>query len=647
MHKKGLIRSCLFSGLVALPGIAITTAHAQQLELAASDFLRLSIDELSQIKISSVSKQEESLSDAPASIYVITRGDILSSGYATLPEVLRLAPNLNVARRTSTEYAISARGFNNAIGNKLLVLIDGRTVYTPLFSGVFWGQQDLMLEDIERIEVISGPGATLWGANAVNGVINIMTRSAQNTQGILATAYGGNFERGANVRYGGILGDKGHYRVYAKTMELDHTPRTDNLEVSDAYDKAQAGFRIDWESGSDRLTFQGDVYDGRSLDRGTIVGLELGREEASGANLLARWNRRYEDGSDLQVQTYWDHSKREDFFLYQPEVDLYDIEVQYGMPFDSHRLLVGGGYRHAEDTVGPGFPTVFIPESRSLDWSNVFIQDEIRLTENLEATLGIKFESNDYTGVETLPSARLAWKLSGSDLLWSSLSRAVRAPSRFDRDVYAFAFLPIFQLTGGPDFESEVADVFELGYRGQVSDVLSYSVTGFYHEWDKLRSGEITALAPLTIELENKIEGPAYGGEAWATWQATNNWRLSLGTTVLRKDLRLKPDSTDPEGVENDTLSNDPEYQRTLHSSLELPGPSRLDVHVRYVSELPNPVVPSYTAVDAYYSLQLGDEFEIALSLQNMFDTGHIEFDAPTASREHERKAFLKLTWTN
>lgn len=646
MHKKGFFRIpryCL-CGLAAFLGI-VNTADAQQ--IAARDFLRLSIEELSRIKISSVSKQEESLSDAPASIYVITGEDIHYSGATTIPEALRLAPNLNVARRSATEYAISARGFNNAVGNKLLVLMDGRTLYTPLFSGVFWGQQDTLLEDIERIEVISGPGATLWGANAVNGVINIITRSSEDTQGALLSAHGGNFERGVNARYGGALGGGAYYRVYAKALEIDETPRSDGLDVSDAYDKAQLGFRIDRESGDVGFTFQGDAYEGRSVDRGTVLGLELGREEVSGANLLARWNRRYRDGSDLQVQAYWDRSQREDFFLFQPDADIYDLEFQYGKPLDGHKLLMGGGYRRAHDTVGPAFFSFYDPESRSLNWSNLFLQDEISLTENLDATVGVKFERNDFTGVENLPSVRLAWKLSENGLLWSSLSRAVRAPSRFDRDVFTVS-PPVFQVFGGPNFVSEVADVFELGYRAQVSDALSFSVTGFYHEWDKLRSGEITSLTPfLTIQLENKIEGPAYGGEAWANWQLTDSWRLGAGTVVLRKDLRLKPDSTDPVGVANDTLANDPEYQRTLRSSLELPGPSRLDVHARYVSELPNPAVPSYTAVDAYYSLRLGEQFEIAVSLQNMFDTSHIEFDSPNASREHERRAFLKLTWTN
>jgi iron complex outermembrane recepter protein len=637
VYKNGFsgVRYRLF-GPAVLFGVAVTAVHAQQ--LAARDFLHLSIEELSRIKISSVSKQEESLSGAPASIYVITADDIHGSGATTVPEALHLAPNLNVARRGSNEYAISARGFNNAVGNKLLVLIDGRTVYTPLFSGVFWSRPDIMLEDIERIEVISGPGATLWGANAVNGVINIITRSAEDTRGVLVSAYGGSFERGVNARYGGVFGASTRYRVYAKVIEMDQTPRISGLHLPDNVNKVQTGFRMDWGNDDDSFTFQGDHYSGKSDDRGIIQNINLGRVEVSGANLLARWNRRYGDGSDLQVQGYWDRSERDDLVLFRPDADIYDLEFQYGKPFDNHRVLVGGGYRRGHDHVRPGFFTVFIPDSRSMNWSNLFIQDQIGLTENIEATFGIKLESNDYTGVENLPSARLAWKLSGSDLIWTSLSRAVRAPSRYDRDVF-FPGEPPFLVVGGPNFESEVADVFEVGYRTQASDVLSYSVTGFYHEWDKLRSG-----TALPVELENKIEGPVYGGEAWANWQVTDSWRLSAGATVLRKDLRLKPDST---GTLGNDLANDPEYQRTLRSSLELPGPSRLNVHARYVSELPNPVVPSYTAVDAYYSLALGEQLEIAVSLQNMFDTGHIEFDSPSVSREHERKAFLKLTWTN
>ncbi|HEY3488061.1 MAG TPA: TonB-dependent receptor, partial [Gammaproteobacteria bacterium] len=503
------------SPLGSLAAVLLVCAPAAAQQYAMRDFLNLSIEELSTIKISSVSKQEESLSDAPASIYVITRNDIHNSGATTIPEVLRLAPNLSVARRSATEYAISARGFNNAIGNKLLVLIDGRTVYTPLFSGVFWAQQDIMLEDIDRIEVISGPGAALWGANAVNGVINIITRPADETQGNLLTEYGGNFERGAALRHGGAIGENGYYRAYIKGMQIDETLRTDGLDVTDAFTREQAGFRLDWKGNRDTVTVQGDHYYGESDDRGTISIFELGREEVSGANLLARWNRRYDDDSDLQMQTYWDHTKRRDFFLFEPDANIYDFEFQYGKPVDSHKILVGGGYRHSRDKVGPGFPSVFVPEKRSLDWSNLFIQDEIRLTENVEATLGIKLESNDFTGVEYMPSARLAWKLSDKTLLWTSVSRAIRAPSRFDSDVFVFAFSPIVIIGGGPNFESEVSDVFELGYRAQASDVFTYSITGFYHEWDKLRTGETDFTAPIPLlEFENKIDGPVYGGEA-------------------------------------------------------------------------------------------------------------------------------------
>lgn len=614
--------------------------HAQQ-QYAMRDFLTLSIEELSRIKISSVSKREESLSNAPASIYVITGDAIRNSGVTTIPEALRLAPNLNVARINSGRYGISARGFNALVSNKLLVLIDGRTVYTPLFSGVFWDQQDVLLEDIDRIEVISGPGGTLWGSNAVNGVINIITKSAADTRGIFATAYGGNFERGAGLRVGGRFGDTGHYRVYAKALQTDATHRMDGTTFFDALERAQAGFRADWGEDEDRYTLQGDVYDGNEEDRGTVLGIPLGAVEVSGANLIARWNRRFKNDSDIQLQAYWDHTERVDAVLFQPEADIFDVEFQHGIPLNAHRVLWGGGYRHAEDDVEPGFFSTFVPRSRELNWANLFIQDEIRLNDRLEATLGIKLERNDFTGTESLPTARLAWKLSGNRLLWTSLSRAVRAPSRFDKDVF-FPAPPNSLVVGGPNFESEVADIFELGYRAQPSDDLSYSITAFYHEWDKLRSG-----TAVPVELENKIEGPVYGVEAWADYQVTRNWRLSAGGTRLDKDLHLKPDSTDPVGVENDTLANDPKYYAMLRSSLVLPGDSRLDIIIRHVAELPQPEVPAYTVVDAHYGWQLSDNLELSLTAQNLADRSHREFQSAANGAEFGRMVYFRIVWTN
>ncbi|HEX7026415.1 MAG TPA: TonB-dependent receptor [Gammaproteobacteria bacterium] len=622
-----------------LIGATFPAAHAQQ-QYSMRDFLSLSIEELAKIKISSVSKREESLSNAPASIYVITQDVIRNSGATSIPEALRLAPNLQVARINGAQYAISARGFNALVSNKLLVLIDGRTVYTPLFSGVFWNQQDILLEDVERIEVISGPGGTLWGTNAVNGVINIITKNAAETQGMLISAYGGNFERGASLRYGGGFGETGHYRVYAKGMQIDHTLREDGSRVFDAFERAQAGFRLDWGDKNDRFTFQGDVYDGHTEDR-FAGGITFDPIEVSGANLLARWKRRLDGGSDFQLQAYWDRIDRSDVVLFQPEADIFDIEFQHAIPFDSHRILWGGGYRRGEDDVEPGFFSTFVPGSRELSWENLFIQDELRFTDNLEATFGIRLESNDYTGTEHLPSLRLAWKLSGDRLLWTSLSRAIRAPSRFDKDVF-FPAPPNSLVIGGPNFQSEVAEVLELGYRAQPSETLSYSITAFYHDWDKLRSG-----TAIPVELENKIEGPVYGIEAWADYQVTQGWRLSLGGTRLEKELRLEPDSTDPVGIENDTLANDPDYWAIVRSALDLPGASRLDISIRHVASLPNPEVPAYTVANANYSWRVRDNLELSVAVQNLADRGHREFENPQNGSEFGRRAFVKLVWVN
>jgi iron complex outermembrane receptor protein len=480
----------------------------------------LSLEELANITVTSVSRRPERLRDAPSSVFVITSDDIRRSGATTLPEALRLAPNLQVARIDTAQYAITARGFNNAVGNKLLVLIDGRTVYSPLFSGVFWDQQDVMLDDVERIEVISGPGATLWGANAVNGVINVITRTATDTQGTLVSAGLGNREQNAAFRYGGALGDAGHFRVYGKTAEFQNTRRQGGVANRDGRDWIQSGFRADLRGSGNTITVQGDAYQGRSEDRGSAGAIALRRIEVSGFNLLARLSRQLEDGSDFRVQAYVDHADRKDLVLLQPDTDIFDVEFQHGVPRGAHRFLWGGGYRYARDNVTQAILAGFRPAARKMHWANLFVQDEIHVTEALALTGGLKVEQNDYTGAEYLPSLRLAWKPSDDGLVWASASRAVRAPSRYDRDVFS----PLFPSNGGPNFESEVARVLELGYRANLGSRLSYSATLFQHDWDKLRSG--TGL-PLT--LENKIEGRVYGLEAWAAWQATPDWRLSGG----------------------------------------------------------------------------------------------------------------------
>jgi len=611
---------------------------AQPAEKSLAD---LSLEELAQIQVTSVFRRATPLSDAPASLYVISREDIRRSGVTTLAEALRLAPNLQVARVTSNRYAISARGFNNAIGNKLLVLIDGRTIYTPLFSGVFWDQHEVMLEDIERIEVISGPGATLWGVNAVNGVINIISRHSRDTQGVLVAAGAGNREQTAAVRYGGKLGDAGHFRIYGKRFELENTTRANGSSVPDGWQNGQVGFRTDWRIDSNEFTLQGDAYSGKS-ETGFVPGFVIPPINVSGANLLARWKRTLTNGSDIHLQAYYDHSDRDDPLFFRPEQDIFDIELQHGIPLGRHRVVWGAGYRHARDDVGPGLVfSAFIPRSRSLDWTNVFVQDEIKLTDTLAITPGIRLEHNDYTGWEYLPSARLAWKLSSAHLVWSAVSRAVRAPSRFDRDVVNPP-RPPFAIQGGPNFVSEVAKVYEIGYRGQPTRQLSYSLTAFRHEWKRLRSA--TPL-PLPLFLVNNIEGFINGVEAWVTYQPLPAWRIEGGYTSLREHLGVTPGVNDPVGPRNATLANDPDHQWMLRSSFDLPGRHELDFMLRRVASLPLESVPGYTAFDARWGWKISRQLEASVTFQNLFDRQHAEFGAPAGRSEFERAVFLKLLW--
>src|SRR5688572_6221164 len=390
-------RRCRWPPRLLCP-IVFAVLHAHAANPPPRDLADLTLEELASIVVTSVSKRAEPLINAPASIFVITNEDIRRSGARTLTEALRLAPNLQVARLNATKYAISARGFNNAIGNKLLVLMDGRTIYTPLFSGVFWDQQDVMLEDVERIEVISGPGATLWGANAVNGVINVITRPAQNTQGVLATAGIGNRDQGGALRFGGKFGSDGHFRVYGKSFELQNTQRANGSSVSDGWQMGQVGFRADWTGAGNGFTVQGDAYSGKS-EYLIAPAFVVPPVTVSGMNLLARWTRQLSGGSDIRLQAYVDHTDRDDPLFFRPRADIFDIDFQHGIPLGAHRVLWGGGYRHARDDVGAGIAfSRFIPENTRLDWLNLFVQDEIRLSEQWEFTAGIKLERNDYTG---------------------------------------------------------------------------------------------------------------------------------------------------------------------------------------------------------------------------------------------------------
>jgi iron complex outermembrane receptor protein len=645
------LRACVHLAFCALAALASLPVRAADTRLAGN-FADLSLEQLANIEVTSVSRRSERLSDAAASIFVITNDDIRRSGVRTLPEALRLAPNLQVARTSASGYAISARGFNNSNGlaNKLLVLIDGRTVYSPVMSGVFWDQQDVMLEDIDRIEVISGPGATLWGANAVNGVINVITRKAADTQGTLITGGLGTRDSGGSVRYGGEAWAGGRYRIYARSFELENTERANGVSLPDGWQRGSVGFRADWDSANRNLTLQGDGYSGKSENR--PVG---GPIETTGMNLLARWSQRFESGSDIRIQAYYDNAQRTDRLSFQGDTDVFDVEFQHGIPLGrSHKVLWGAGYRHSRDSVPDTVPTgpvttilSFVPTGRTLTWQNLFVQDEIKLSERLELTAGVKAENNDYTGWEYLPSVRLAWKPADNRLVWGAISRAVRAPARLDRDFHLDVRVPAINLSvpiiqGGPYFVSEIANVYEIGFREQPTASLSYSITAFHQEYEKLRSGQ-----PAPAFIENRISGFENGIEAWGTWQVTRDWRLSAGTTTLRKHLQVDPGSTDPVGPI--ALGIDPNQQWMFRSSLNLTGRQELDLIARRIGSLavqpnplPRPNVPAYTAIDLRWGCKVSRTLDVSLTFTNLNDPSHPEFDSVSV---YGRTAFLKFEW--
>lgn len=628
-RQAGIARR-LAGWLLLTPCIAYA-APAEQMV----DFSHMSIEELANIEISSVSKKKESLSDAAAAVFVITQEDIRRSGYTSLPEVLRLAPNLQVARVDSSQYAITARGFNTTTANELLVLIDGRTVYTPLFSGVFWDAQDVMLQDVERIEVISGPGGTLWGSNAVNGVINIITRSATDTQGTLLSAGVGTEERGGAVRYGGKVDEDTSFRVYAKGFERDHTEHANGTDAHDRWTRQQAGFRLDSGTHGDKFTLQGDLYDGESDQ------LRGSDKTLSGVNLLGRWNHALGGDDSVQVQAYFDRTRRNYPGLFQEQLDTYDLDIQHRFRWSKSQDIVwGGGYRVMEDHVTNSAALAFLPERRSLKLANMFVQDSIALSEGLKLTLGIKFEHNSYTGTETQPSARIAWKLNEKSLLWSAVSRSVRTPSRIDTEFLVPGQAP-FLLVGNKDFDSEELIAYEVGYRADLTKNLSFSVSAFYNDYDKLRS--IETLPSGVLMIGNNLQGNTYGAEIWGNYRINDWWRLSAGYNYLRKDLELASGSTDVTSL--DALKTDPRYQFSLRSSMNLPRNLELDMTLRSIGSLSASDVPSYTELDARLGWKVSKNMSLSVTGFNLLDRQHPEFGSLPNRSEFHRSVYMEAAW--
>ncbi len=619
--------TCLLLCLIAGAFHSIALAQVDSARYTAAGIKKLSIDELMNIEVTSVSRHAEKLSEVASAIQVITNEDIRRSGAKSLPEALRLAPNLQVAQYNSYAWIISARGFNNVFSNKLLVMIDGRTVYSPLFAGVYWDVQSVMLEDVDRIEVISGPGGTMWGSNAVNGVINIITKKAKDTKGLYLSAGAGTYlHDNVTARYGGSIGKSINYRIYGMRNEIDPTLKPNLQPNNDNWNLNQGGFRMDYDGdGADKLSLQGNFEWGTEHTNPRPSSFD-------NQNATAQWLHTFSATSGLQVQSYYDRTWRRDLpSLLNDELQTYDVDMQHYFQLGKkHHLVWGAGYRITYDNSQNTTSFVgFVPAIRNMPLYNVFLQDEIQLTpEALKLTLGSKLLHNVYTGFEWQPSARLTYT-SGQGTLWGAVSRAVRTPSRIDVDYHIPTYpVPdnVQHVGGGPNFVSEKLVAFELGYRIQPTTDISLSAATFYNIYQDLYSVEAQP-GTKTYLIQNGMQGNSQGIELSGVYQAFSNWRLRGGYTFFHKNIRDKP------GHDFDTTyeGTDPQHQVVIQSMFDIVHNLQLDITGRYVSGRPQSVVANVPAVSQYSNLDVRlawqvKKVEFSITGQNLINANHVEF---------------------
>ncbi len=627
---------------IAAAWLAAPRASAQTVE----DVQGLSISELSNLQVSSATKTAELLSSAPAALYVITHDDIARSGAATLPDVLRLAPNLFVAQTGAHSWVVTARGLSGnladqAFSNKLLVLIDGRTVYNPLFSGVDWDAVDVMLGDVDRIEVISGPGATLWGANAVNGVINIITRKSFETQGGLAEGAVATNGEGGALRYGGRISEDLTWRAYLKDFAIGDTVTASGADAHDHWAKPQGGFQFDWTPGAaDAVSFSGDGYDGSEAQP---VGSDA---NLNGFNFNGRWDHSWANGDELQVQSWFNRETRgADASGGTPyDYDSFDFEAQQNFAIGARQsFVVGAGLRDTWYRISPITNFFYVPPSGALVLGDVFGQDTVALTRRFNLIVGLKLESDPYVGVSALPSVRATWQVGPGTMVWGSVQQALRSPTPFDVD--AKEELPgtstVF-LSGNPNFDSEKLTAYEIGLRMQPAARASLSVQGYYNVYDDLRTIEFSPGTGFPLLWGNGIRGDTYGLEAWGDFQATRWWRLSAGVDLLAKQLSAKPGSSGILPVSQ--AGDDPPTQAQLRSAMNLGPNVTLDAGLRYVAALPDPRVPAYTEADVALTWNVTRHVQLQLAGFNLLQAQHLEFAAPQAT-EVPRVGQAGLKW--
>ena len=660
--KSALCFSLMLAAL--LPGAA-GNVWAGEVRLAAIE--ELSIKDLMQVEVSSVSRKSQTLHDTAAAAFIISQEDIRRSGATSIAEALRMAPGLEVAQLDTWHWSISSRGFNFRLANKLLVLMDGRTVYNPVFSGVSWNVQDTMMEDIERIEVIRGPGAAMWGVNAVNGVINIITKKTKDTLGNLVVAGAGNQERGfAAYRHGGKLGDDGSYRVYGKGFSRDSTIGTAGQKQNDTWQSGQAGFRMDRSiSSGNRLTLQGDAY--RQTTGLTMYPLTVlppfnttfqANDHWSGANLLARWEGSRSNGAEFTLQAYYDWTLVTTPFI-SDKKDTLDLDFQHRLhPNASNDLIWGGNYRHIQSAMGNTSALTFTPANVNYQNVSVFVQDDIALSPNkLRLTLGAKLEKTYYGGTQLQPNARMLWTPDSTNSVWGAVSQAARSPTPLELNASAAqgTFRPVppilaqVRLTGNPNLAAERVTTAEIGYRTQWTSRFSSDIAAFSSRYTNLiivRQGTFnfpTLTLPLTFVTSTQTL-TTRGVELSADWNILDWMRLSGAYTYLNIPTFENSAVPDPAG-------HSPRHRGSLRARMDLNKRSKLDLMLRYVGDISSATGPvsAYTAFDARYAYAPRPGLEYSLVAQNLFSPSHMEWRDATpffpVPSEIPRSIYAKVTW--
>jgi iron complex outermembrane receptor protein len=641
---------------------------AGQLYAQPADLADLTLEQLASIEITSASRRSEPLAQTPAAAYVISRDDIRRSGANSIPEALRLAPAVEVTRNGAQTWTITIRGFNSDLSNKLLVLIDGRSAYSPLYAGVFWDVQDVLLEDVDRIEVIAGPGGTMWGANAVNGVINIITRSASETPGGHLEVGTGNEETMyGGLRYGWDTGEDMSARVYIKYAEGDASrdAGAPDRDAVDAWNMLRGGFRIDWlPAPGGSMMLQGNAYGGErdaefmdDFTLGTLPGENIiGDTEASGADLLWRWRRVLNNGSEATLQLYYDYTRRAIPNQFTEERDTFDLDFQHHIQAGRHEIVWGAEFHLTGDEIENSLFSSFIPDSRTDETYSFFLQDEIDLwRQRLFVTLGSKFVHNDYTGFEYQPNARLTWLATEEQTLWAAVSRAVRIPARLNEDLQLTLpvdiGIPLYvTVAGSGDYDSEEVIAWEAGYRLQPRADLTFDLALFYNDYDYLQTQEPGPITPVSqppllyllfpFTLSNLMQGESYGATIMGSWRPRDNWRIRADYTYFDLHLHTLPESGNPEA--EDLEGNSPENQFSLHSFLDLPYKLELYSGVRWIDNLPSQDVKSYIALDLSLRWIPAEHIELSVTARNLADRTHLEFGD---SNLIERSVYGRLVW--